>query len=162
WSMFQAKVPWQNALLTGTSPIAMNYTQSGSFFGRSDLIQHMLKPKDPNVPDVNFAISGVPFSSSELAPLKDGAADLIDAPLDAAALAFVVEPPAGKLSGFGDFETFLQLPGSDDEHPFCDPDDPTSWPPGVTDGSQCITIAPLKNPIRIPARNLAAMATHYG
>ena len=117
--------------------INLNYVKHGSFLGRQDLIAK----------NVDFAISGVPFTPDELSHVKGGASAFIDAPIQVATLATFVEPPSG---GFQAIVTR------------CDPDDPTTWPPDVTDGSsQCIVKTPYKGAVRIPSQNLGAMFLHY-
>jgi len=137
WSITSELVSWQNELATASPWINLNYVKHGSFLGREDLIAK----------DVDFAISGVPFTADELAHVKGGASAFIDAPIQVATLATFVEPPAG---GFQAIVTR------------CDPDDPTTWPPDVTDGStQCILRSPYSGPVRIPSANLGAMFLHY-
>ncbi len=137
WSVTSTLVPWQNDLASTSSFVNLNYVKHGSFLGRQDLISK----------NVDFAISGVPFTADELAHVDGGAGAFISAPIQVATLATFVEPPQG---GFQSVVTR------------CDPDDPTTWPPGVTDGStQCIVKTPYTGAIRIPDRNLGAMFLHY-
>jgi len=137
WSVAQELVPWQNELASASSFVDLNYSARGSFFGRQDLASGV----------ADFAISGRPFAASELTGVKGGAASFIDAPVQVATIATFVEPPAG---------------GFNSEDVICDPDDPTTWPPGVTDGSVgCVVRAPITAPLRIPNRNLVAMYLEY-
>jgi PBP superfamily domain len=137
WSITSELVSWQNELATASPWINLNYVKHGSFLGRQDLIAK----------DVDFAISGVSFTAAEVAHVQGGASAFIDAPIQVATLATFVEPPAG---GFQAIVTR------------CDPDDPTTWPPDVTDGStQCILKSPYTGAVRIPSQNLGAMFLHY-
>jgi hypothetical protein len=137
WSVTSELVPWQNELASASPWINLNYVKHGSFLAREDLIAK----------DVDFAISGVPFTADELAHVGGGASAFIDAPIQVATLATFVEPPAG---GFQEIVTR------------CDPDDPNTWPKDVTDGStQCILKTPYSGLVRIPSRNLGAMFLHY-
>ena len=43
----------------------------------------------------------------------------------------------------------------------CNPDDPSTWPPGFTDPDQCIVRSEYTGPARIPNSNLAAMILNY-
>ena len=143
WSVWQQTVPWQNELATAASPIDFNYVRRGSFLGREDLI-------DGNV---DYAISGVGFSSDELAKLKHGAADLISAPIQVASLATIVEPQYYYKGPGARYITQMQI---------CDPDaDPSTWPPGITRPDQCLVDSEYTGPVRLPTRNLAAMYTRY-
>jgi hypothetical protein len=143
WSVSEEIVPWQNELATATSSIDLNYVKHGSLLGREDLIAKQ----------IDFAISGVPFTAGELKAVPGGASAFIDAPIQVATLATFVEPPPG---GFHTRTTV------------CDPDDPTTWPnypadppPGFDPTVDCVVKAPYTGPIRIPSRNLAAMFLHY-
>jgi hypothetical protein len=137
WSVSQELVSWQNDLATADPWINLNYVNHGTQLARQDVIDKR----------VDFAISGVPFTTDQLANVNGGASAFIDAPIEVATLAMYVEPPQG---GFRSTTTL------------CNPDDPSTWPQGVTDGStQCILTAPYTGPIRIPSRNLGAMILHY-
>jgi ABC-type phosphate transport system substrate-binding protein len=138
WGVAQQLVPWQNELSTAKSFIDLNYQARGSYFGRQDLVGG----------DADFAISGLPFTKEQLDGVKGGASAFISAPVSVATLATLVEPPYG---GFVSQEIK------------CDPDDPSTWPPYVTDGSiGCVVRTPITDPIRIPNRNLVAMYLNYG
>ena len=63
WSVTSALVPWQNDLASAGSFVNLNYVKHGSFLGRQDLISK----------NVDFAISGVPFTADELADVDGGA-----------------------------------------------------------------------------------------
>jgi hypothetical protein len=138
WGVQQQLVPWENQLATASKFINLNYNARGSFFGRQDLAQGV----------ADFAISGRPYTTAELAKVKGGASAFISAPISVSTLATFVEPP---------YPTFLSLTVK------CDPDDPSTWPPGVTDGStQCVVKAKLTGPVKIPNRNLVAMYLNFG
>jgi ABC-type phosphate transport system substrate-binding protein len=162
WSVSQLITPWANDLFGAPKPIDMQYTQHGSQLGRQALLAGT----------VDYAVTGVPFQPNEV-PAKPGTT-YIDAPVQVATLATVVEPFNTPLASRGGFGTFQQLAGRDADHPFCDPQDPDSWPfgpDGVTpiDGeTQCIRRALYHGPmfdgqemVRIPNQNLAAMYFHY-
>jgi ABC-type phosphate transport system substrate-binding protein len=137
WSVSAELTAWQNELATAADWVNLDYVKHGSALGRQDLVAG----------NVDFAISGTSFTTEELAGVKGGASAFIDAPIQVASLATFVEPPQG---GFQSVTVR------------CDPDDPATWPPDVTDGSvECIVKAPYTGPIRIPNRDLGAMIVHY-
>jgi hypothetical protein len=137
WSVEQQLVPWQNELATAKSFIDLNYQPRGSFFGRQDLVDGV----------ADFAISGVPFTSAQLKAVKGGASAFISAPVSVATLANFVEPPSG-----GFWSQTVR----------CNPDDPSTWPHDVTDGSiGCIVDKPITDPLKIPNRNLVAMYLYF-
>jgi hypothetical protein len=131
WGPYQEIVPWQNDLAgdPNAPKIDLGFSPTGSFLGRQDFL-------DGNA---DFVISGVPFTSDELAKLKNGADDLIDVPIFVTALAFVVRAPYPDR-----FVGFTQV---------CDPNDP---PPG-TDPSSCFTRQVYPGPLKIPSLNLSGM-----
>jgi hypothetical protein len=151
WSVFEQLVSWQNDLATAKSSIDLTYASRGSFFGREDLIDSI----NSAVTDgsaVDFAVSGIPFTPDELARVKGGNAAFIAAPVQVATLATLVNPP------FGGWRTEVTKCNAD----LLDPNDPSTWPPGITDPqSQCDVTTPYTGPIRIATRNLAAMFLHY-
>ncbi len=136
WSMTGELVPWQNELGTASSAINLNYTPNGTLLGRQDLA---LKQTD-------FAITGVPWQPGELNNVKGGASAFISAPVQVSTLVNYVEPPYQ--NGGARFRTFVQI---------CNPDDPTTWPAGVTHPQQCFVRNDYTGPVRIPNENLAAM-----
>lgn len=137
WSVNGALVSWQNDLAGAKAAVDLNYVKHGTLIGRQDVVNG----------DADFVISGVPFTQAELKNVKGRAESFVSAPVQVATLATFVEPPTGG------FATITAR---------CDPDDETTWPPDVTDGSvQCIVKAPYSGPIRIPHRNLGAMYLHY-
>jgi hypothetical protein len=142
WSVSQQLVAWQNELASGTNGIDLNYVKHGSFLAREDLASKNL----------DFAVSGVPFTPDELAK-AGGANAFISAPIQVATLATYVEPPTG---GFSTIQVR------------CDPDDPSTWPnapdpppPGFDETVDCIVKSPYPGAVRIPDRNLGAMFLHY-
>jgi hypothetical protein len=139
WSITSELVSWQNELASANPWINLNYVKHGSFLGREDLIAG----------SADFAISGVPFTQQELSHVKGGASAFIEAPVQVATAATYVVPPP--LTHFRFITQLVQ----------CDPTDPSTWPPTVTDGSQCVVEKPLDGPLRITSRNLAAMLLHY-
>jgi hypothetical protein len=144
WSVAEPLVSWQNELATAQGAVDLNYTPHGSQLGREDLIRSLTVPETDSG-HVDFVISGVGFTPGELGSVPGGSSEFISAPVQVSALATLVEPP------HGGFQTQTIL---------CDPQDPTTWPPEVTDGSQCVVVAPINTPVRIPSENLAAMLLH--
>lgn len=136
WSMTGELVPWQNELANANSPIDLNYTPNGTLLGRQDLA---LKQTD-------FAITGVGWQPGELNNVKGGASAFISAPVQVSTLVTYVEPPYE--NGGARFRTFVQI---------CNPDDPTTWPPGVVHPQDCFKRSDYTGPIHIPNENLAAM-----
>jgi hypothetical protein len=130
-------VTWQNDLSSSKSPIIVNYAPHGTVLGRQDFLAGTS----------DFVLSGVPFQSDELAQAKKTTSDIIDAPVAVASLGVILTPPFPN-----GFVVFKQI---------CDPDDPTTWPPGFTDPDQCLSRTPLTAPLRIPKRNLGAMVLAY-
>src|SRR5689334_21992854 len=106
WSVAQLITPWANDLLTARKPVDMQYTQHGSQLGRKDLVAG----------NADYAVTGVPLQAGDVAPGKT-APELIDAPIQVAALATVVEPFNTFYTGRGGFATVEQLAGSDADHP---------------------------------------------
>jgi hypothetical protein len=140
WSVFGELVNWQNELATAPTYVNMNYIETGSGLARQDLA----------LGQSDYAISGVPFQPSELGLIKGGASGLIDAPIIPATMAALVEPTFDR-----PVAAFVLL------QQVCDPNDPTTWPPDVTNGQECILHKTLTGPVKIPNRNLAAMFLHY-
>lgn len=126
---------WQDDL-TGVDPdqpvVEVQYIQTGSTAGRGQLIAGRR----------DFAVSGSPFTASELAQRPPGAGELISAPISVASLSVVLTTP----DGVG-FQTQVAKPVTE-----CDPDDPAN-----PDPDSCVTIGEYTGPIRIPAESLAAM-----
>jgi hypothetical protein len=142
WSISEGLVNWQNQLASASSYIDLNYIAHGTLLGKQDLAAN----------NVDFAISGVPFTADQLAGVPGGAGAFIAAPVDVGTLATLVQPTRSQASTTAQFVTTRTI---------CNPDDQTTWPPGVTDGSQCTVTGPYDGPVRIPTRNLAAMMLHY-
>jgi hypothetical protein len=130
-------VTWQNDLSSSKSPITLGYAPHGTVLGREDFLAG----------SSDFVLSGVPFQSDELAQARKKLSDIIDAPVAVASLGLIETRPLPD-----GFVLFKQI---------CDPDDPTTWPPGFTSPDQCLVRNPLTAPWRIPARNLAAMLLAY-
>jgi ABC-type phosphate transport system substrate-binding protein len=138
WGVFRELVPWQNALLSSPSPVRLSYIPGGSLLGREDFLAGR----------ADFVLSGLPFQPTELAQAKKTFGDIVDIPVQVSSLAVLVADPVPN-----GFETFSVR---------CDPDDPATWPPDVTDGlTQCVVKTKLTTPLRIPPRNLGAMLLRY-
>jgi hypothetical protein len=145
WAPYRLLVSWQNALICASSPIDMQYVHHGTVLGRADLLQG----------NADFVISGRPFTSDELQQLPNGSKDLIDAPIEVASMGMLVGLP---------FPTKFTS-----QVVKCNPDDPDTWPPDVTDPNQCLVRTPYtgdsnptyKGDLPIPADNLAAMLFHF-
>jgi hypothetical protein len=143
WSVFGELVPWRNQLTTASQYVNMSYVLHGSNIGRQDLINAKNTGTD-------FAITGVPFSADELKNVTGGASAFISAPVAAASLGMFTQVPAMN-PGIGFFTVRV----------ICDPDDPSTWPPTVTNPDGCLPRAQYHGPIRIPTRNLASMILFY-
>ena len=131
WGPYRELVPWQDALYGAKAPIDLQYTSTGSQLGRQDFVAGNL----------DYVLSGVPFTDEELAGLKGGKASLIDVPIQVEALAFLLAVPT---EGFESLDLV------------CDPYDPETPDPDA-----CIVRTPYDGPIRVPNENLAAMAFRY-
>jgi ABC-type phosphate transport system substrate-binding protein len=142
WSMYGERVQWQNELVSAPSYVDLNYIADGSGTGRANLADG----------SADFAVSGVPFQPSELAGVQGGAGAFIDAPIEVATMATFVEPMYSLGQPQAAFTAISVI---------CDPDDDTTWPPGVTTPDGCVVRAPYAGPVRIPNRNLAAMLLHF-
>ena len=115
-----------------TSPIDVGYAFHGSFLGRKDFLAG----------DLDFVLSGVPFSAEELTQVNGGASGLIDVPIQVSSMTFVLQRPVP------DGLSTLEIR--------CDPDDPN-----VVDPTKCLVKKPYTGAVRIPNTNLAAMALKY-
>lgn len=136
WGPYEELVPWQNDLSSSSSPITLRYTDHGTVLGRQDFLA--------GVDD--FVLTATPFTADELASAKKSVSDFIEAPVQVSSLAMLLSPPTFLGSGFHT-QTIR-----------CDPDDPSTWPKDVTDGStQCVVNEPYNGPFKITAHNLAAM-----
>jgi hypothetical protein len=141
WSAFELNTGWHNDLSTAKTPIDLRYTAVGSYFGRADFLNK----------GADYAISGVPFSDTELAKAKVKRSDLIDAPLVVSSLGILLQrPTGGPREGFNELEIR------------CDPFDESTWPPDITTLDQALAgcdrwKAPYTGQIKVPWQNLAAM-----
>ena len=122
---------WQNDLFGNNGSLNLDYIQSGGYKARQDLIAG----------SVDYAISGVPFTSQELAKLPPGAGSLIDAPVMASGLGVIVTPP------------YNQSDPSAIKH---------GWGLLNMSASSNTTYAPYTGLTKLPAANLAAMIFNYG
>jgi ABC-type phosphate transport system substrate-binding protein len=121
---------WQNDLSGAQNPINLQYTPTGTLQGRDDMIAGTS----------DFALSGTQFNSgsgpgftaSEIdqLPHKNLGRDVIAAPVQVSALAFVLAPPHGQFSRIDQFDATGQ------QQPF---------------------ISPVVRQARIPWPNLASM-----
>ena len=138
WGPYRELVDWQNALGDTDSaakpsiPINLDYTRNGSFAGREAFLHG----------DTDFAVSGVPFTDEELKSLPGGKDDLIAAPFDVTAIAFLVAAPNPE-----SFTEIKTVP------PPCDP---------LTDPDQCVQVVPYTGPLKIPNENLGSMVLRQG
>jgi hypothetical protein len=121
-------VDWQNTLFEAAAPTEVAFYQRGTTEGRRQLLAGQTQ----------FALSGVPFSTAELAARPEGAGAIISAPVAISSLSIVVTTPDG--SGWAT------------ERLICDPDDPE------VDGQACYVRGTLSGPIRMPAETLGALA----
>jgi hypothetical protein len=136
WSITGELVDWQNELASAKSAIDLNYTPNGTILGREDLA---LNQSD-------YAISGVGWQPGELDKVKGGASAFISAPVQVSTLVNYIEPTFQ--NGGARFRTAVEI---------CNPDDPSTWPPGVTHAQQCVVRSDYTGPVHIPNENLAAM-----
>jgi hypothetical protein len=143
WSVYGPLVAWQNDLSTASTYINLAYTPRGTTFGREDVVNKA----------ADFVISGTPFTTDELKKLG-GSKALISAPVQATAIAVYVEPTY--TAGQPVFQFFRHRLAADGVH-YCDPDDPTTWPPDVTNPDDCYARETFNGPVRIPNANLGAM-----
>jgi hypothetical protein len=145
WAPYRQLVPWQNALICAASPIDLQYVNHGTVLGRSDFLAG----------NADFVLSGRPFTDDELSAAKLTSSDVIAAPVEVASMGMMIGLP---------FEFNLTS-----QTQICNPDDPDTWPPDVTDGIQCLVRTPypgdanpaFKGDLPIPANNLAAMLFHF-
>jgi hypothetical protein len=122
WDFYRDLTGWENDLFGTNGLINLKYAADGGFRGREDFINGFLK----GGPD--FVISGVPFTSDELARFPNkGNGDLISAPVAVATMGMAFSLPQ-TLSKF----QFLAF---------------------TADGG----VAPYTGPLAVPPNNLAAM-----
>lgn len=138
WGAYQQLVGWEDDLGAATKPVYMSYTAHGTSLGRQDFLAG----------NADFVISGVGFTDAELAAAKKTRSDFISAPVSVSSMAFLFGRPRPN--------------GLNELRQICDPDaDPSTWPPGVTDPSECFDFLPYTGPIKVPSPSLAAMAFQY-
>jgi hypothetical protein len=123
---------WHNDLYGTSGAIDLTYAALGGYQGRQDFLAG----------NVDYVISGVPFTSSELAHLPHGSSDLIDAPVHVSAMGMLLIPP-----------NYPPAPGFGVVREPCDPDNPPNPPPP----DNCLDIIPYKGPIRVPNAQLASL-----
>lgn len=132
WGSYQEMPQWKNDLYGATAGSSIEFAPHGSLLGREALLNG----------SADFALSGVPFTTKELADA--GSPEFIDAPIQVSALAFILDPPQNGL---------VQL------DQICDPNDPP--PEFADDPDQCLIRTPYTGPIRLPADNLSAAMFRY-
>lgn len=132
WAAYRELLKWQDDLGGSASPIDMGYGFHGSFLGRKDFLAG----------DLDFVLSGVPFTAEELTHVNGGASGLIDVPMQVSSMTFVLQRPVPDGLATLDIR--------------CDPDDPN-----VVDPTKCLIKKPYTGAVRIPNTNLAAMALKY-
>jgi ABC-type phosphate transport system substrate-binding protein len=130
---------WKNAMYGAKSSVGVQYTAAGTVAGRDDFLRG----------DDDFVLSGVPFTADELKRLKNGAGDLVAAPVFVTADAFMFAPPLSNV-GPGLFQ-FKQV---------CNPDDPSTWPPGQVNPDDCNKFVRISGSLAIPKRNFSSMLYH--
>jgi hypothetical protein len=137
WDPYREMTTWQNDLFgTGNKAlITLNYLDAGSQQARQDYLA--------SGSSLDYIISGVGFQPNELKQLKNGAKDLIDAPVFVGTTGFLLVPPITAFAngGFGVLRTDK-----------CDPNDPST-----PDPTACTTYYPYNGPVRVPNFLLAAM-----
>lgn len=131
WGAYREVLKWQDDMAGAKSPVDLGYTAHGTYLGRQELLAG----------NVDYVLSGVPFSSAESAKVPGGGG-VIGAPVQVSSLTALLQRPVpdGLLS--------IKL--------LCDPDDPN-----VPDPAACIVRTPYAGPVRIPNQNLAAMLLRY-
>lgn len=132
WAAYRELLHWQDDLGGSASPIDVGYAFHGSFLGRKDFL-------DGNL---DFVLSGVPFSADELTKVNGGAAGLIDVPIQVSSMTFVLQRPVP--DGLSTLDVL------------CNPDDPN-----VVDPTKCLVKKSYTGAVRIPNTNLAAMALKF-
>jgi hypothetical protein len=124
-------VDWQNNLLEADQPVDVQYFNRGTKDGRDGLLRG----------STDFTISGVPFTTAELAARPAGAGEIIDVPIALTALSVVSTTPIG-----GGWQTYIPPPASAN----CESDDP--------DPVLCLPqIGQYTGPIRLAASPLSAI-----
>jgi hypothetical protein len=122
-------VEWQNTMLGAPSPVDLAYTAKGA----RDARQLMLEGKE------DLIITGLPFTTQELASRPAGSTPYIEAPVHVATAMILLTPP---FLGNGDgLESFKQICDFDAEEV----------------REECVEIKPIPKPVRIPPENLAGM-----
>lgn len=127
-------VTWQNTMFAATQPTDVGFSTVGSKLGRQNLLAGR----------VEFAVSGVPFTASELAGRPAGAGEIIEIPISVGSYVIIMTTPTN-VNGAWDTQT---IPPA-----YCDdPDDPRS------DGPECIAVVgTFTGPWRIPPENLSGL-----
>jgi ABC-type phosphate transport system substrate-binding protein len=168
---FKEVTTWQNDLAGAKSPITMNYTPTGTAQGRDDLLsgtedfalsgtQFAGGSGNPTAPCSTQAKSNCApgFTQAEInqLPHKSLTQDLIAAPVQVSALAFIFALPFNSLGGtpYG-FERIDQFP--------CvpDPSDPTACPDPTDVNNAQSFFSPVNRQVRIPPANLSAMMLNF-
>jgi ABC-type phosphate transport system substrate-binding protein len=131
YSQYRFATHLEDDMSGATQPVDVQMANTGTFDARQDYL----------LGGLDFVVSGVPFTTTELGQLKDGAKSLISAPIGVTALGMMLTPQA---SGF----VAIKL--------VCDPNDPNTPDPSI-----CVQRIPYTGPWRIPAENLAAMLLNF-
>ena len=102
WDVTADMLNWQNDLYgSGSNPdINFNYVAQGGPSGLADLLSGA----------VQYAISGMPYTSEELAGYSGGAKGIIAAPIMASAVGFLLNPPPGGFTIKSGFDGSLSAP----------------------------------------------------
>ena len=129
---YQEIVTWQDDLYGAKQPVDLAYTATGSYQGRQDYA----------LGNLDYVISGRPFSKEELDGTKVAKAGIIDVPIQVEAMAMLLAVPLP--------EGFVSI------NLVCDPYDPDT-----PDPEACIVRTPYAGDIKVPSRNLAAMLLRY-
>jgi len=145
WDPFREVTDWQNDLYGANGLVNVNYTPNGGFQGRQDYVAGQ----------VDFAISGTPFTSAELAQLSGGAQSYIEAPVFVGAIGMAVVPPY--VTGQSAEESPPNDHGWIVFRETCDDGSDGTTPTFPDNPSQCDTETPYLGPVRLPAANLASM-----
>ena len=128
FAQYQYVTQMANDMMDAKSPVDVEYRPKGTYGARQDFLAGNL----------DFVITGAPFTTDELASLKSGANSLITAPVAVGALGYLLAPPLPN-----GFVSVKQV---------CDPNDPD-----VPNPDDCLVRTPYQGPWRVPAENLAPM-----
>lgn len=92
WGVHPEMADWAAALAGAPSPVALTYTPRGTAQARAAFVRG----------EADFVVSGVGLTADEKAQLRNAGREVVQIPLQGAALAVLLRPPADGLSQAGD------------------------------------------------------------